>query len=449
MFNSDIEKIKDPETKKYLKEVISSLENKNYRSAIVMLYVVIIIDLISKLRELRDFKASKRATNILNSLNNSNTKAGYYESIENTLIDKIMKRKSNEDQSESVSWLLSDSALATINCVKSYRNLCAHPSFDKNISDKLIEPSKELVTGLIRSCFDNIFLRSANFGKDVFSTLTDDLAQNKDYFIKLGNDSLKEYLITNYLNRFNDDTYKYIVSNLFKETFCRDRDIENQNRKINYTALTILIHYDFSKANDALKNSIYYNQILKNDDVDHYLSLLFRSFPSLYSDIPSYYKDELKRYSTTTSTLQLENFFIDSSDIIQHENKIFNSNWYKNCAQELTTNSELDNLYLIYSRNGNYNNFYKLLNSLYASAYNFNVADTYFKLFITPYLNKYDKESILDLISKADKNDQCYARNWSKYDHRQVFEALNNVLKDPLSEKKFKQKYPNFCCYWN
>lgn len=41
-------------TRNYFKEVISSYNNENFRSAIVMLYSTVISDLIIKLQDLRD-----------------------------------------------------------------------------------------------------------------------------------------------------------------------------------------------------------------------------------------------------------------------------------------------------------------------------------------------------------------------------------------------------------
>ena len=52
-------------TRTYFKEVISSYNNENFRSSIVMLYSTVISDLIIKLQELRDTDGDKTAETIL------------------------------------------------------------------------------------------------------------------------------------------------------------------------------------------------------------------------------------------------------------------------------------------------------------------------------------------------------------------------------------------------
>ncbi|MBO5344500.1 MAG: hypothetical protein J6A51_01210, partial [Clostridia bacterium] len=46
------ENIYNEKTKNYFEEVLSSYNNKNYRSAVVMLYSVVIYDIIAKIKEL-------------------------------------------------------------------------------------------------------------------------------------------------------------------------------------------------------------------------------------------------------------------------------------------------------------------------------------------------------------------------------------------------------------
>lgn len=56
-----IEKIYHHKTKAYFKEVMSSYNNKNFRSSVVMLYSVVVCDLIYKLYDLRDIHSDEKA----------------------------------------------------------------------------------------------------------------------------------------------------------------------------------------------------------------------------------------------------------------------------------------------------------------------------------------------------------------------------------------------------
>ena len=60
--------IYSPKIRLYFREVISSYNNENFRSAIVMLYSTVISDLIIKLQALRDTDGDKKATRILSEI---------------------------------------------------------------------------------------------------------------------------------------------------------------------------------------------------------------------------------------------------------------------------------------------------------------------------------------------------------------------------------------------
>lgn len=449
MFNLDTERIQNTNTKKYLQEVISSLENGNYRSAIVMLYITIIFDLINKLVELKDFHQNSRATDILKKIQESNHGTnGQYESTENTLITEIMKPVGQEE-TESLSWLLNGSAANTVNTVKSFRNLCAHPSFDQGKLNKLIEPNKNLVTGLIRSCIDDIFSRPANFGKDVFSSFMDDLGDHKDYFSKLEEKDFSLYLKKTYFTKFNDDTYEYVVKNLFKEVFCRNGENEVDNLNINYRTLVLMITNKEELSYKAIEDSKYFDQMLKEDATAWPLSHLFQIFPNLYKKIPEYWKSYLFHFSKQHSEMNLENFFIDSDNILDHIKEQYETQEkYETDFVNIFTNTnnftELNNLYLVYQSQGFSKDFLKLLTYAYSTSCNFDSADSNFKIFIQPFLNFYDKSLMESLITKANANGQCYSRIRAKKDHQIIFNAYNKLLNNPLSKEEFSEKYPNF-----
>ena len=60
-----MEAIPDPKTKELFKEVYSSYQHGNYRSAVVMLWSVVIADIIFKLKFLEDTYGNKKAGGIL------------------------------------------------------------------------------------------------------------------------------------------------------------------------------------------------------------------------------------------------------------------------------------------------------------------------------------------------------------------------------------------------
>lgn len=55
------ENIYFPQIKEYFREIVSSYDNGNYRSAMVMLYSTIVCDLLLKLKELADVYSDQKA----------------------------------------------------------------------------------------------------------------------------------------------------------------------------------------------------------------------------------------------------------------------------------------------------------------------------------------------------------------------------------------------------
>lgn len=72
----DAENIYFSQIRNYFKEIISSYDNENYRSAMVMLYSTIICDLLLKLKELSDVYNDSTAESLLNEINKERIRAG-------------------------------------------------------------------------------------------------------------------------------------------------------------------------------------------------------------------------------------------------------------------------------------------------------------------------------------------------------------------------------------
>jgi hypothetical protein len=69
-FSIDIqtEKIYSSKTREYFDEVIKSYYSESYRSAVVMLYSIVIADLVYKIEELKELYADNNAIDILDEI---------------------------------------------------------------------------------------------------------------------------------------------------------------------------------------------------------------------------------------------------------------------------------------------------------------------------------------------------------------------------------------------
>lgn len=224
-----LEKVKSIETKDYLNEVISSFNNQNYRSAIVVLYSVVIFDLLNKLLLLRDVYNDENAINIINEVEEMQKKNPISPKWEEYLIKQIKDRTQ----------LLNKIEADKIDNLKYYRNLCAHPIYDQNY--KLVNPTKEEARALIRNCFEAVFLKDALLCIDIFGELLNDA---NNHFDRVKTNGLEKHLKYTYYNRMNQAVKDQVFDKLWKFVFILDDENCNKNRLANYYALIYLVKED-------------------------------------------------------------------------------------------------------------------------------------------------------------------------------------------------------------
>ncbi|EJL3678638.1 hypothetical protein NMH47_001935, partial [Listeria monocytogenes] len=306
-FEMDVERIYSKNTKKYTEEVISSYENKNYRAAVVTLYITFITDLCEKLSELSSIYADEKAKKILDEIEQMGVNDV---NRETTLIIKIQESKPE---------LLDHEALITFNYLKSCRNICAHPSLDVNRMYPLAEPSRELVAGLIKSSIDNLFAKSAYLGKKIFAKLLIDLSAKK--LILVSDEALESYFKQQYYNRFDSITREYIFDQLFKMVFVNGNDDAEENREFNYKVLLIMIKLDSAKFIDVIKKSNYFQGInIENNLCVHLFMSFLARYPHLYIKLETHIKSVIEMVSKKETNLVLHytNFYVENDNFQEH-----------------------------------------------------------------------------------------------------------------------------------
>jgi hypothetical protein len=135
----EIDNIYNQKTKDYFKEVYSSYCSGNFRSAVVMLYSVVLCDLIYKLQELRDRYSDGSAKKILEEINDIKEKNDKSSDWETKLIEFIEKRTSFFEGADCENILH----------LQKHRHLSAHPVLDQ--IDLLFSPNKETVRSHVRN----------------------------------------------------------------------------------------------------------------------------------------------------------------------------------------------------------------------------------------------------------------------------------------------------------
>ncbi|EHE6438535.1 hypothetical protein J0D18_002850 [Listeria monocytogenes] len=418
-FEMDVERIYSKNTKKYTEEVISSYENKNYRAAVVTLYITFITDLCEKLSELSSIYADEKAKNILNEIDQMGVNAV---NRETTLIKRIQESKPE---------LLDHEALITFNYLKSCRNICAHPSLDVDRMYPLAEPSRELVAGLIKSSIDNLFAKSAYLGKKIFDKLLDDLSAKK--LILVSDEALESYFKQQYYNRFDSSTREYIFDNLFKMIFVVGNDEAEENREFNYKILLIMIKLDSTTFIDVIKKSKHFKKLnIENSLCVHLFMNFLARYPHLYNKLTTHIKSVIKLASKKETNLVLHyiNFYV-KTDNLQDHLKMLQTELYEydyNMRENFYISiEEIQFLKELCIEANCLHDLYILGINMYSSSSNFNEADRNFSRWIEPFISQYNENLIEILNNSVFEKSQCCNRGRASLDHQLIVQKYDEL----------------------
>lgn len=120
-----VDRIQQARTRDYFSEVIGSYYNGNFRSAIVMLYSVVICDLVYKLVDLRDIYGNDKASKLLEKIEKEQHDNPSSSQWEKTMVDRMYN---------SHLILMDNPTYAHIAALRDDRNLCAHPALSGSLN---------------------------------------------------------------------------------------------------------------------------------------------------------------------------------------------------------------------------------------------------------------------------------------------------------------------------
>lgn len=269
------ERICHPKTREYFNEVLQSYVNGSYRSAVVMLYSVVMSDLIYKLKDLKELYDDVTAKSILENIEEEQKRnpsnPGSWEGV---LIEEVKTR----------TLLLEPIDKISIDSLRMHRHLSAHPVLTQQ--DLLSTPNQETVRALIRNMLEGLLVKNPVMSKRVFDTIVEDLAQHKNFFTE--NSALEGYIESRYLKNTNEQMINAIFKELWGITFNCKSDPCRLNWGINYRRLKIL----YKKFRATLLSYIQENPILFNK---------FKEEESILLRHTEFYGDTLELYQFVES----------------------------------------------------------------------------------------------------------------------------------------------------
>lgn len=226
ILEKEILKVKNPRIKPLLEEVLSSYYNGNYRSAVVVNYTAVIMDLLDKVSDLSNIYQDPAAKKISEEINNhrqTDSKSARWEW-------ELIKKISNQTE------LIDIYELADLEFVKTQRNYAAHPIV-KHEEDEwsMKEITRETCSDVLRKSYEIIFLKQPILSKQIIMDIVEfaykiintlgmtdnnyELAIKEKYFKYLSSNVKDRLIRTLYKFIFisgydNEDCNKYRWSNL-------------------------------------------------------------------------------------------------------------------------------------------------------------------------------------------------------------------------------------------
>ena len=245
------ENIYNHKTMDYFEEIISSYNNKSFRSATVMLWSVAVIDLVFKLTDLVDLHEDKSARAILKEMSDIQSKDRKSSKWELKLVEEVSKRTN----------LLSADNVCFLEYLYQQRNLSAHPVLDSNL--ELHRPNRETVRSLIVNSVDGILSKPPFFSKDIVGNLVEDLEASKAY-IEDDKDKLKHYLESRFFSKMTPKVEMEVFRSLWKFVFKMENERSSNNRDINFQTLSYLYKKYSTSALEMISKEVdYFSDISK------------------------------------------------------------------------------------------------------------------------------------------------------------------------------------------
>lgn len=253
-FENATKQVKSKRIQKYLEEVISTYNNCEYRSCIVMLYATTFADALDKIRTMSEVYQNEKAEKFLEEYNKGRNNNRAYSALEREVKEFIVD-----------SGLINDIEEKQWEHLKDYRDYCAHPVVERDYG--LISPNEEQVRMHIRNMFEALFLKDAILTDNkVFEEF---LGKAEDFYDRNQLDGLEEYVNTRYIRKLDLNTKGKFIKNLWKFSFYIDGDAEcDKYRRVAYRVIIWIIQSDKSDILKFIEENIsYFNGKIRYQEV--------------------------------------------------------------------------------------------------------------------------------------------------------------------------------------
>lgn len=242
-FEVAISQVRSRKTQKYLKEVLSTYYNHEYRSCIVMLYATTFADALEKIKMMADVYQNEKAEKFLEKYEADRKANKAYSALEREIKEFIVQCGLINDVEEK-QW----------DHLKDYRDYCAHPVVESDY--ELISPNGDQVRMHIRNMFEAIFFKDSILADN---KLFDEFLQKiESFYDRNGLVGLEEYVSTRYIKRLDLRTKGKFIKNLWKFAFSVNDAECDKYRLVAYRSLIWIIESDKNNLLRFIESNIDY-----------------------------------------------------------------------------------------------------------------------------------------------------------------------------------------------
>ena len=419
------ENIFNNKTKEYFQEVLSSYINKNYRSALVVLWTVTVTDLILKLQDLVNIYDDSNAKSILDKIQRLQTKDLKSPKWEAELIKLIDE---NTDMFET-------NEIMNIKSLHENRHLSAHPIITNSL--ELYQPNKETTRAFIRNILESVLTKAPLASKKVFTFMLDDISEKKDLFPEFKD--ITRYIKSAYLKNMPISVIKIVFRDLWKFVFKLDDSQCKDNREINIKALAVIYQeYPIAITEELQNDKPYYGTNIKldNDTIVKYFVSFACKYQKIYDNIDNIYKEPLNEKIKQNNKLKLKAHFLYANNTEYFQEIKLNIS-----EDEIVDDTALINDFIKYSKDHDqYNDMINIFLSTYEDTSQYLGAVKIFTSLIVCILNDLDQEQLEKLLTIANTNNSIYGYYYAERNIRVIKKRCDEVLPEDFDYAV----YPNF-----
>lgn len=404
------EQISDQRTKDYFQEVLGSFINGNYRSAVVMLWSVVVADFVYKLQALRDLYQDATAISILDAIEAKQQANPTSPEWEPFLLEEINTR----------THLLEAADYQHLVNLQKLRHLSAHPVLSG--SNLLFSPNKETTRSLIRNALEAVLLKPPIFSKKIVGEFVLDIAAKKE--LLPDQKALKQYLNAKYFGNLHTSVEHELLKALWKFCFRVSNADTDANRGINTRALHLLYERHPAELRQFIvQNAGYFSEVAPNGAPLTALIEFLSECPALFGALTDAARVPLTTLANTHINLLAPSSFLSPtfSDHIAKVSalpyaqlrELSDDNWKKLIAK----GAEAGQLQQVYG----------LGVKIYCGSLAFDSADSHFARFISPHIAEFDIERLTQILIGIEGNNQTYWRGRATIDHPRIAERTAAV----------------------